>query len=276
MRSGSNMPDSIIAVSTLFIGCKIGLMPSKASWPTETRPARTASRYHRMARAQSTSPSDRVRVRLLPGPARAISAATRKGAQGEVAPGHPSAPREKSPFGRIRSTVRKTTCPPRSCHCALIRAAKAWARPRIMPPAMLPLRLGLDHLRHPAEDWPVLRGGGSFSHSVALLIESMSADDPVQLAALARVTGLSPRSVQRALTAEGTCFRTLTCSLRRSRALDALKDGARPFSLISAGLGYTSQSSFSRAVRRWTGEPPGGVTEGQRKPQQQGGRLPPL
>jgi AraC-like DNA-binding protein len=67
---------------------------------------------------------------------------------------------------------------------------------------------------------------------------------------------MSARSFQRGLTAEGASCRRLSDEMRRERAIAALPGGVGALSSVAAGLGYTAQSSLSRAVRRWTGVPP--------------------
>ncbi len=105
-------------------------------------------------------------------------------------------------------------------------------------------------------DWDVLKGDASFSHSARLVLEVMVDDPPASVERLATAARMSTRSVQRALTAEGTSFRLLLDASRRARALGALSAGKASGSAVAADLGYAKQSSLTRAVRRWTGVPP--------------------
>ena len=107
-----------------------------------------------------------------------------------------------------------------------------------------------------AADWAPLKGDGSFSQSVRLVMHGMADDAPVSIARLARSAGMSARSVQRLLTCEGTSFRRLSDQARRARALEALPAGLGSLSSVATVVGYSAQSSLSRAVRRWTGVPP--------------------
>lgn len=118
----------------------------------------------------------------------------------------------------------------------------------------------------PSEDWAVLKGDGSFSASVRLILESMADDPPVSIDRLARAAGMSARSLQRALTPEETSFRRLSDEVRRGRALAALPSDYGALSSVAADLGYAAQSSFSRAMRRWTGVPPKAMDRANKEP----------
>ncbi|MCX5495748.1 helix-turn-helix domain-containing protein [Kaistia dalseonensis] len=122
-----------------------------------------------------------------------------------------------------------------------------------------PLSFGAKGLALPDSDWVPLRGDGSFNHSARLVLAAMVIDPPVTIQRLALAAGMSSRSLQRVLTAEGTNFRRLRDETHEAKALGALKDGYRNLSAVAGHLGYSEQSSLSRAVRRWTGAPPGHI-----------------
>ena len=67
---------------------------------------------------------------------------------------------------------------------------------------------------------------------------------------------LSFRTFQRRLAAENTNYSILLDTVLRDRALVALMDGRESCETLSVRLGYRQQSTFTRAVRRWTGQPP--------------------
>ena len=73
---------------------------------------------------------------------------------------------------------------------------------------------------------------------------------------IAAVLGMSERTLQRRLTAEGTSFQLLLDDTRRELARHYL--GQRTVSLadIAYLLGFSDQSSFFRAARRWFGSSP--------------------
>ena len=74
------------------------------------------------------------------------------------------------------------------------------------------------------------------------------------LASVAALTGVSPRTLRRALVNSGCTYRGLLDNLRRQQALQMAEDGQQSMSEIALKLGYSEVSAFSRAWRRWFGE----------------------
>ena len=73
----------------------------------------------------------------------------------------------------------------------------------------------------------------------------LTADD------VARLTGVSRRTLVRRLAEAGTGYRDLVDAELRVRAERLLRDGELSHARIAEELGYTDPSSFSRACRRW-------------------------
>jgi len=73
---------------------------------------------------------------------------------------------------------------------------------------------------------------------------------------IARRLGMSPRSLQRQLAAEGTSFKELLDEARLTLARSYLEEGRLPVTEIAFVLGFADTSAFSRAFRRWTGVAP--------------------
>lgn len=67
---------------------------------------------------------------------------------------------------------------------------------------------------------------------------------------------VSCRTLQRRLADEGTSFRTLLLEVRQELAEKYISDQTMPMAEISYMLGFSDTSSFSRAFKRWTGDPP--------------------
>lgn len=65
-----------------------------------------------------------------------------------------------------------------------------------------------------------------------------------------------PRSLQRRLRAEDLSFRELLDEWRRARALSLVTNTRLPLSEVSEALGYSEQSVFTQAFRRWYGGTP--------------------
>jgi len=67
---------------------------------------------------------------------------------------------------------------------------------------------------------------------------------------------MSVRNLQRRLKEVGTTFRTLLETVRKDLASTYLHDPDIEFAEVAFLLGFSDQSAFSRAFRRWTGHSP--------------------
>lgn len=67
----------------------------------------------------------------------------------------------------------------------------------------------------------------------------------------------SASTLQRQLHAEGTSYREVLEATRRSMAREYLRKGEHSQAQIAFMLGFSDQSNFSRAFKRWTGKSPG-------------------
>ena len=79
----------------------------------------------------------------------------------------------------------------------------------------------------------------------------------VQAARVARALHVSVRTMQRRLVAAGTTFRAVSDGARRGLAEAYLSDPQVSIAEIAFLLGFSDQSAFHRAFRRWTGAAPG-------------------
>jgi len=68
--------------------------------------------------------------------------------------------------------------------------------------------------------------------------------------------GISPRSLQRRLDAEGSTFFQVVDGWRCNRALKAVSDPSLRICEIAEKLRYSETAHFTRAFKRWTGIPP--------------------
>jgi len=73
---------------------------------------------------------------------------------------------------------------------------------------------------------------------------------------VARLAGVSRRTLVRRLSEAGTGYRELMDAELRGRAERLMRDGDLSQAQIAEQLGYTAPSSFSRACRRWFGRGP--------------------
>lgn len=78
-----------------------------------------------------------------------------------------------------------------------------------------------------------------------------------KLDAIAAQMGYSPRTLQRKLQQSGTSFHKVLDEVRRTFACQYLKETSLTVSEIAFLLGFSENSAFNRAFRRWTGLTPG-------------------
>ncbi len=76
------------------------------------------------------------------------------------------------------------------------------------------------------------------------------------LGSIARRLGMSARTLQRRLSAEGVVFNDVLDEMRWSAARSYLSQGDVAATEVAYLLGFASQSSFNRAFRRWSGKTP--------------------
>lgn len=127
-----------------------------------------------------------------------------------------------------------------------------WDGPtRMTDPALFAL-LG-EHARGLAR--PASPGGELIARARSAIAADLRGQVPT-LAATARRLACSPRTLQRHLGAEGTSHARLLASVRQARAEALLRAGDVAVSEVSWLLGFSEQSAFTRAFRRWTGRAP--------------------
>lgn len=87
-----------------------------------------------------------------------------------------------------------------------------------------------------------------------------------KMADVARGLGMSARSFHRRLSEHGLTFQTLTENTRRDLAKDLLHNEQHSLSEVAFLTGFSEQSSFTRAFKRWVGRTP--ATYRKDRPQQ--------
>lgn len=81
-------------------------------------------------------------------------------------------------------------------------------------------------------------------------------EGPPKMAEVARGLGMSARSFHRRLAEHGLSFQTLTETTRRELAEGLLQDERYSLAEIAFLTGFSEQSSFTRAFKRWVGHTP--------------------
>ena len=94
----------------------------------------------------------------------------------------------------------------------------------------------------------------------APIVEQLAAGEASE-ERVAAALHLSPRTLQRRLAELDTGFATLLDDTRRDLAERYLADRTKSITEISFLLGFSQQSSFARACRRWTGRSPSQLRE---------------
>jgi len=93
-----------------------------------------------------------------------------------------------------------------------------------------------------------------------LLIELLPSGDANQ-ETIAGQMNRSLSTLQRQLAAEGTNYKDIRDNTRRNLAEQYVREGEYTLSQVAYLLGFSDQSNFSRAFRRWTGQSPGSYTK---------------
>ncbi|MFJ9150792.1 helix-turn-helix domain-containing protein [Streptomyces sp. NPDC102270] len=75
----------------------------------------------------------------------------------------------------------------------------------------------------------------------------------IELADVARVTAVHPRTLLRQLAAEGQSYASLLDGVRRARARLYLTTTDRPLAQVSGLVGFAEQAVLTRYARRWWG-----------------------
>lgn len=80
--------------------------------------------------------------------------------------------------------------------------------------------------------------------------------DPKAQEKVAAALNMTPRTLHRRLALNQLNFKTMMDNLRRNRAIEQLRYSSEIISNIASELGYSDQSNFVRAFKRWTGKTP--------------------
>ena len=108
-----------------------------------------------------------------------------------------------------------------------------------------------------AEDAPLV------SQTKDAIAQALSEGAP-KMADIARSLGLSARSFHRRLSEHGMSFQTLTEETRRGLAEGLLRDERYSLAEIAFLTGFSEQSAFTRAFKRWLGTTPASYRKARR------------
>ena len=82
---------------------------------------------------------------------------------------------------------------------------------------------------------------------------------------LASLLHVSPRTLHRQLQELGSSLQALKDAVRRERAIELLLRTQKPNKQLAEAVGFTSEKSFIRAFRGWTGQTPAEYRQQQRE-----------
>jgi AraC-like DNA-binding protein len=97
---------------------------------------------------------------------------------------------------------------------------------------------------------------GTLRAAVENEVEKLLPQGKANARAVAKALALSVRTLSRRLADEGTSYGEVVDQLRRTLALQYLKEPGMSLSQIAWLLGYEGSTSFNHAFRRWTGRAP--------------------
>jgi len=107
---------------------------------------------------------------------------------------------------------------------------------------------------------------GTLREAVENEAEKLLPHGKAKAQAVAKALALSTRTLSRRLADEGTTYAEVVDQLRRSLALQYLKERDASLSQIAWLLGYDGSASFNHAFKRWTGRPPSAARKQARLP----------
>jgi AraC-like DNA-binding protein len=124
---------------------------------------------------------------------------------------------------------------------------------RALPSSNVRLALVLDRVI--AEELARLDRSDVLAGCKAVLLETLPAGQLSEARMAARLH-MSRRTLQRKLAARDSSYRALLDDTRRELALRFIEEPRRSLADITFELGFSQQSAFTRAFRRWTGNAP--------------------
>lgn len=119
-----------------------------------------------------------------------------------------------------------------------------------------------EFLRRAPLDWIFT---GSRAHMYSLRVRAFlygATWQTCQLSDAAEALKMTPRTLMRRLTDEGTSFQDIKDALRRDIAIQALQEGKVSIAEIAHDTGFSASANFHRAFRKWTGRTPGDYRAG--------------
>ena len=96
----------------------------------------------------------------------------------------------------------------------------------------------------------------SLEHRVRIQVSQALSQGVPRITDVATCLGMSGRTLQRRLSEQGYSFQNLVDESRRELAMRLLEDTAYPLAEVAFLTGFSEQSAFNRAFKRWSGQTP--------------------
>ncbi len=96
----------------------------------------------------------------------------------------------------------------------------------------------------------------AFDQQVRQVVTQRLSDGVPTLTGVAEALGMGARTLQRRLAAQGQSFQAVVDAARRELAHQLLRDTEYSLAEVAFLTGFSEQSGFTRAFRRWSGETP--------------------
>jgi AraC-like DNA-binding protein len=103
---------------------------------------------------------------------------------------------------------------------------------------------------------PSSQGPSPFAEDLRQVLRSELLRDTCTAAKIANLLSIHRRTLHRYLQAEGGTFRQVADAVRFEIACEMLANTDTALSQVAATLKYSELSAFTRAFRRWSGQPP--------------------
>ncbi|MGW4769704.1 AraC family transcriptional regulator [Nocardia sp. NPDC004278] len=128
--------------------------------------------------------------------------------------------------------------------------------------ASLSLSGGDENLHRLAMAFLAEQSGGAdaaIAPKVRAAVQQLLGTTAPEIAAVARLLTIHPRTLQRRLAAEGSSFAAIVDTVRRDEARRYLTTTDMPMSQVASLIGLSEQATFTRCCRRWWGTTPTAV-----------------
>ena len=109
---------------------------------------------------------------------------------------------------------------------------------------------------HLAEELSNYDDSASLEHRVRIQVSQALSQGVPRISDVAGCLGMSGRTLQRRLSEQGYSFQNLVDESRRELAVRLLKDTGYPLAEVAFLTGFSEQSAFNRAFKRWAGQTP--------------------